>query len=273
MRGVISAGMVSALETLGLTHAFDGIYGSSAGAINAAYFLAGQAALGTAIYYEDINNSRFIDLRRALTGRPIVDLGFLLDDVARQRKPLAVDRVIGAASPLTIIATDVADESATAFRGFTDGRRLFEALRAGATMPVVAGAPQEIDGRRYLDASLSQPIPLHSAEQDGHTHVLVLMTRSGAMAARPSAFDRYFVGPRLRRVSPALALRYLDRAGPYSALVRAIEDGSGILGRAQVTGIRVDDLHISKLERRREVLLAGARRGAEAVIAAFQSHR
>ena len=90
MRGVISAGMVSALETLGLTHAFDGIYGSSAGAINAAYFLAGQAAVGTAIYYEDINNRQFIDLRRALTGRPIVDLGFLLDDVARQRKPPAL---------------------------------------------------------------------------------------------------------------------------------------------------------------------------------------
>ena len=62
MRGVVSAGMVSALEELGLTHAFDAVYGSSAGAINAAYFLAGQARLGTTIYYEDINNARFIDL-------------------------------------------------------------------------------------------------------------------------------------------------------------------------------------------------------------------
>ena len=57
------------------------MYGSSAGAINAAYFLAGQARLGTTIYYEDINNAQFIDLLRPLRGRPIVDLGFLLDDV------------------------------------------------------------------------------------------------------------------------------------------------------------------------------------------------
>src|SRR5262245_41451751 len=65
MRGVVSAGMVWALEDLGLTGAFDAIYGSSAGSINAAYFLGGQAGLGTRIYYEDINNARFIDLRRA----------------------------------------------------------------------------------------------------------------------------------------------------------------------------------------------------------------
>src|SRR6476659_5599828 len=76
MRGVVSAGMVSALEELGLVDSFDAVYGSSAGAINAAYFLAGQAAFGTTIYVEDINNSRFISLPRLFTGRPIVDLGF-----------------------------------------------------------------------------------------------------------------------------------------------------------------------------------------------------
>jgi hypothetical protein len=64
MRGVVSAGMVAALEQLGLTDAFDAVYGSSAGAINGAYFLAGQANLGVTIYSEDINNRHFIDLRR-----------------------------------------------------------------------------------------------------------------------------------------------------------------------------------------------------------------
>jgi predicted patatin/cPLA2 family phospholipase len=270
MRGVVSAGMVSALEDLGMTHAFDAVYGSSAGAINAAYFLAGQAKVGTSIYYEDINNRRFIDLRRALTRRPIVDLDFLIDEIARRRKPLAIDRVLGARSPLSVIATDVGGECVATFRDFADDRRLFDALRAGATMPVVAGAPCEIDGHRYLDASLSEPIPVPTAETDGHTHVLVLLTRAGAMRARPSAFDRYFVGPRLRRVSPALALRYLERAGPYTALVRAIDAGTGPLGRAQVTGIRVAGLRISKLECQHDVLVAGARRGADAVRRAFE---
>jgi predicted patatin/cPLA2 family phospholipase len=231
MRGVISAGMVWALEDLGLVSAFDAVYGSSAGAINAAYFLAGQAGLGTTIYYEDINNRAFIDLARPLLGRPIVNLPYLLDDVARHRKRLEVARVIGSTAPLTVLATDVDSQSSSVLEGFVDGPALFAALRASATMPIVAGGPFLHQGRRYLDASLSEPIPIITAETRGHTHILVLLTRSGAMQPRPSALDRYFVGPRLHRMSPGL--------------------------------------HISRLERRPAVLRAGATKGYDAVMAAL----
>jgi len=270
MRGVISAGMVSALESFGLTDAFDAVYGSSAGAINAAYFLAGQATLGTRIYYEDINNAAFIDFARAVRGRPIVDLGFLLDDVAVHRKPLDAARVIACASPLTVMATDVDSQQAVALRNFATARDLVAALRAGATMPVVAGPPQRVGGQRYLDASLSEPIPVPIAEADGCTHILVLLTRGAKMRTRPSAFDRYFVAPRLRRLSKPLAIRYLDRAKPYGALMAAIERGTGPLGRAQVLAIRVRDLTIGKLECRGETLRLGAEAGFRAVADAFQ---
>ena len=273
MRGVISAGMASALESLGLTDAFDAVYGSSAGAINAAYFLARQAALGTTIYYEDINSPRFIDLKRAFLGRPIVDLGFLLDDVIVRRKRLDTELVLASRSPLAVLATDVDARTACVLRGFADRHSLFDALRAGATMPVVAGDPREVGGLRYLDASLSEPIPVPAAERDGHTHILVLMTRSGAMNAQPSAFDRYFVAPRLRRLSPALAAQYMTRAVPYAAVLRCIDAGTGPLGRAHVLGIRVAGLHISKLECRADVLRQGATLGAEAINQAFDGSK
>jgi predicted patatin/cPLA2 family phospholipase len=269
MRGVVSAGMVSALEELELTHAFDAVYGSSAGAINAAYFLAGQARLGTTIYYEDINNRQFIDLFRPLRGRPIVNLAFLLDDVVEHRKRLDVGALLAAASPLTVLATDVQARAARPLRGFRDRSHAISALRASATMPVVAGPPVEYDGRAFLDASITEPIPVPTAEADGCTHAVVLLTRAAGMRPRPSAFDRYFVGPRLRRLSPELAARYLNRAGPYTDLVRAIDAGTGPLGRTQVIGIRVPDLHISKLERRGDVLREGATRGYDAVMDVF----
>ena len=156
MRAVVSAGMVWALEHLGLTHAFDAVYGSSAGAINAAYFLAGQAAVGTTIYYEDINNRKFINLWRAIGSRPILDLGYLLDEVAIRRKPLDVARVIGAASPLSVMATDAATGRRAILRNFSDGRDLIAAMRAGATMPIVAGQPATYGTGRYFDASLTE---------------------------------------------------------------------------------------------------------------------
>jgi predicted patatin/cPLA2 family phospholipase len=269
MRGVVSAGMVWALEDLGYTHAFDAVYGSSAGAINAAYFLAGQAGMGTTIYFEDINNRSFIDLTRARRGQPIVNLEFLLDDVARRRKRLDFERVLMSRTPLAVLATDVATQRAVAFRNFTDRTQLFGAMRAGATMPIVAGGPFQHEGRLLLDASLTEPIPLPTAESGGHTHIVVLLTRSGLMRPKPSAFDRYFVGPRLRRISPALAASYLTRSRPYSTLIRAIDAGRGLSGTAQVMGIRVPGLHVGKLERRRDVLAAAARQGYTAVEALF----
>jgi predicted patatin/cPLA2 family phospholipase len=267
MRGVISAGMVWALEDLGFGTAFDAVYGSSAGAINAAYFLGGQAGVGTRIYYEDINSREFIDLGRPLRGRPILDLGFLLDHVATARKPLDVARVMRAASPLTVLATDVDAERAAAFTDFQSARDLLDALRAGATMPIVAGTPFGYRGGRYLDASLSEPIPVPTAERAGHTHVLALLTRGGLMRARPSAFDRYFVGPRLKRVSATLATRYLRRAEPYQALLHAIDAGTGPSGQALVLGIRAPGLHVGRLERRGGILEAGAMAGYRAVTA------
>jgi predicted patatin/cPLA2 family phospholipase len=266
MRGVISAGMVSALGDLGYLRAFDAVYGSSAGAINAAYFLAGQAGLGTTIYYEDINNRAFISLRRAAAGRPIVDLAYLLDDVVIHRKRLDVDRVLSSPTPLSVLATDLDTRASRVLGPFDDAVRLFGALRASATMPVVAGGPFVHEQRRYLDASLSEPIPVPTAEARGHTHVLALLTRSGAMRPHPSAFDRYFVGPRLRRISPALATQYLDRAGPYSALLRAIDAGRGPLGRAEVVGLRVEGLRVSKLECRAAILKAAAASGYRTVL-------
>lgn len=270
MRGVISAGMVSALESLGMIDAFDAVYGSSAGAINAAYFLAGQASLGSTIYFQDINNSRFIDLSRAFLGRPIVNLEYLFGDVMRRRKILDVDRVLASGAPLTVIATDVDTRMSQPLDRFATADQLMGGLRASATMPVIAGHPHEFGGRRYLDASISEPVPVPTAERRGHTHVLALLTRGRGMRPQASAFDRYFVGPRLRRMSAELATLYLARGGPYSELARHIDAGAGPLGQAQVLGVRVTDLHISKLERRREVLEAGAARGRDAILALFR---
>lgn len=269
MRGVVSAGMVAALEHLGLTHAFDAVYGSSAGAINGAYFLAGQAGLGSTIYSEDINNRQFIDLRRPLRGRPIVDLGFLLEHVARRLKPLDTSGVLASTSPLTVIATDVAASSMSALRNFASGDALFAALRAGATMPIVAGPPVSYAGRMYLDASLTQPIPVPVAEADGCTHILALLTRPTAGGPGSSWLDRWYVLPRLKRISPGLAALYANRRAPYAALLQEISAGRGPAGKAVVLGIRPAGPEVSRLERDASALKAACARGFDGVMQIF----
>lgn len=268
MRGVIAAGMVSALEELGLTHAFDGVYGSSAGAICGAYFLAGQAEIGARIFTEDINNRRFASRLRTFSERPIVDLNYLVDDVMVGTKPLNTARVLASSTPLVVVATDVASASPSLLENFVDGDELRAALRAGATMPIIAGPPHPFRGRRYFDASLTEPIPLPSADRAGFTHIVVLLTRPRGVPRAVSRFDRFVVGPRLARVSAPLAEGYLARTAPYANLQNEIASGRSSRG-AQVLGIR-PHLTVRKLERDRTRLLAGAASGRAAILAALK---
>src|ERR1035437_1397818 len=60
--GALTGGMVVALEELGISpELFDIIIGTSAGAINGAYFLSGNAKEGVDIYTEHLAQHNFID--------------------------------------------------------------------------------------------------------------------------------------------------------------------------------------------------------------------
>ncbi len=264
MRAVVAGGMVSALAAIGLSDAFDVVFGSSAGAICGAYFLAGQTELGIRIFSEDINNARFVRRSRLLTGAPIIDLDFLVNDVMVRVKPLNVDAVLRSPTPLHVVGTDVASGEARSLDGFASGDELRSALRAGATMPIVAGGPQPFRGRHYFDASLSEPIPLRSAIAAGASHVVALLTRPRGVPRRVSWFDRWIIGPRLRRIQPTLADRYLSRTSPYQAIQDEIESGWSANHRAEILGIR-PSITLSKLEMRSARLLDGAQSGSEAV--------
>ena len=92
MRGVVSAGMASALEQLKLRDAFDEVHGASAGAFNGAFFMAGQAAYMTSLYWRGFGDPRFVSLRRALRGEgPAFDMDYVVDGIWARGRPLRMD--------------------------------------------------------------------------------------------------------------------------------------------------------------------------------------
>src|SRR5438477_12775484 len=132
MRGVISCAALMGLEDLGMTPVFDEVYGASAGAVNAAYFLAGQAAYATTIYYQKINNTRFI---RRLWHRQIVDIDVLFDSIVAHEYPLHVARVLASRSQFFIAIADA--HTGEAFLGHAQASEvpLLTLLKASSAMP------------------------------------------------------------------------------------------------------------------------------------------
>src|SRR5262245_21222789 len=190
MRGVISCASLMALEELGLTDVFDEVYGTSAGALNAAYFLAGQAGFATTIYYQKINNSRFI---RHLWHRPIVNLDDLFDSVIAGDRPLSIEKVLASRSRLFITIADAA--TGEAFLGLAQSNEtpLLTLLKARSAMPLLYNSVVEVGGRNCFDGGLINPIPIAEAIEAGCTDLVVLLTRPESFRqCCPSRLEQHF---------------------------------------------------------------------------------
>ncbi len=224
MRGVVSAGMLKAFEHLQLLTAFDVVYGSSAGALNGAFFLASQSAYGLSIYFEEINNSSFISLGRSVTRNPVMSLDYLLGDVMIRRKILDWRAVLDSPIELKVVATSLEDLRVRLLTDFRDREHLFAALRASSSVPLIAGPPSVVDGERFLDALLLEPIAYRSAIRDGCTHVLVLLTRpEGKLNGKPTLFERHVLGRWIASLEPRLRDAYLAQEHAYDRKVSRLK--------------------------------------------------
>jgi predicted patatin/cPLA2 family phospholipase len=204
MRGAYTGGMGHALHDAGLEPFFDVVYGSSAGAYVGAALVLGNGHGAGLIFHEDMACRAFADPRRLGTRRPVVSLDHLIDEIMVTAKPLPWERLRDSAVPLRVIATAVDDLSPHVL----DPRTVAEwraAMRATATIPYLAGPAVALHGRRWIDGSVTEPLPVPRALADGATHVLALLNRTVAGLRRyhPAAARARWTGA-LDRVTPGL---------------------------------------------------------------------
>jgi len=221
MRGTISAGMALALDELGLVSAFDAVYGASAGAITGAWLLSRpQGLLG---WTEPAYARAFIRRSALLRGRPVADIRALIEELYQTTFPMDFAAVLASPVEFHPLATDAATGQSTDLRplcGTPADLRL--ALRASAALPLLAGPPVQLDGRRFYDAGLSESVPYRTALAQGATHVLVLRSRRGPIAVPedgrgPARSARVIARTALRRETPALRAAFLGRDARLAA--------------------------------------------------------
>jgi predicted patatin/cPLA2 family phospholipase len=213
MRGAVSGGMALGLHELGLGNAFDAAYGSSAGTLNAMWLVSGRVREGIPTWIDPTLVHELINPRRLLRGGPVVDITTLVEERYEQLAPGLFEDVLGADTELHPLATVVETAEAVDLRGdIADSRTLRLALRATACLPLLAGPPVELGGRRLIDAGLSAAIPFRKALADGATHVLILRSRRYGERVEPSTgFGAALTGRMLRRMSPALERAFRTR--------------------------------------------------------------
>lgn len=226
-RATFSAGMAAAVEDHGLTPLLDDVYGVSAGSLNAAWLVAGKAREAMAPWTSRSVMRGTIDPRRLLRGGRVVDLEHLVEHVYVREVPMPFATIL--ASPVTYhpMATDADTGASTDLAPLLDGPpALRRALQASSTLPVLAGPPVALGGRRWVDGGLAEPVAVHTALARGATHLIVLRTHAAAhVPAEPPSVVDAIVRRWLRRHAPGVVDAWVHR-----------------VARARETEARLDEL-------------------------------
>lgn len=180
MRGAWAAGVLAFLQKHN-PRQYDRVYAASSGACSAAYFVAGMFQPGLTIWRE--HACKVVSKINLLRHKPVIDIAYLVDHVFRRHVPLSVEALQNSSTSLYIVLTDCHTGKPVYFHARDE--RIFDALRATASMPLATRGYEYVDGHPFADGGVSDPIPIQRAIDDGATDITVVLTHSPDMRLRP----------------------------------------------------------------------------------------
>ena len=267
-RGAYSSGMTIAIERHGLLPSFDAVYGSSAGALNAAWLLCERAESTIHAWWEPAILRSTIDPRRALRGRPVVDTNHLVHTVYTKVMPMGFQEVLDSEVEFHPLATDAdTGESVDLHDTLRDKASLQAALRASTAMPLLSGPPIVIDGRRFTDAGVSEAVPVRTALDQGATHIVALRTRrSDELPTPPTRAERLLLSRWFNRHAPGAFESWRNRESIRSHEEYLMETHPAVLQIRPPLG----SSYIGRTERRKEPLRQAVEIGLSAALDALR---
>ena len=266
-RGAYSSGMTIPIEQLGLLPLFDAVYGSSAGALNGAWLLCGRAESTKHAWWDPTIMRTTIAPRRALRGRPIVDTRFLVDTVYTEIMPMGFEEILESTVEFHPIATDAGTGLPADLHDLIHDRpSLQAALRASTAMPLLAGRPIELGGRSFVDAGVSEAVPVRTALAQHATHLVALRTkRTDETTSAPSGAERLVLSRWLARHAPGALDPWLNRVAIRAEEERLLATHPASLQIRPPLG----SVRIGRTERREGPLRTAVETGRQATLAAL----
>ena len=183
MRGLFSAGVMDVLMERGFKP--DGVIGVSAGACFGCNYVSNQP--GRAIRYNKLmaHDSRFCGLKSLLTSGDIYNAEFAYHTMPNEIDIFDNEAYMRSDMDFYVVCTDVEKGEPVYKKCDFSGDRLFDWIRASASMPVVSRVV-DLDGYKLLDGGISDSIPLEYFESIGYGRNIVVLTQPKGYRKHPS---------------------------------------------------------------------------------------
>lgn len=216
LRGIYGAGVLDYCMDNDLQ--FDLCCGVSAGAANLISYQAGQSRRNLMFYLDYAFRKEYMSMDNFLKSGSYLNLDYIYGTLtnAGGENPLDFSAVCRNPSVLTIVSTNAETGRARYFDKSEMETNHYDILKATCAIPVVC-RPQVIDGNRYFDGALSDPVPIRYALDSGCDKVVLILTKP-QHHLKPSKADK--------RLSLLIRNRYPEAAKDLK--LRAVRYAQGV---------------------------------------------
>lgn len=179
---VLEGGAMRGLYTAGVLDVFmqndikvDTILGVSAGALFGINYKSKQ--IGRALRYnlKYAHDKRYMGMYSLITTGDVMNKDFCFNKLIYELDPFDIETYNKSKVEFYAVVTNVETGKAE-YIMIKDGGKDLEYLRASGSMPFVSNLV-EINGNKYLDGAVADPIPLKKAIEMGYEKIIVVQTR------------------------------------------------------------------------------------------------
>lgn len=257
MRCVFTAGVLDSIHEVARNR-FDFIVSVSAGSGCGVSFIADQKGRSQKIFVDYLSTSEFIDFRRFLKGRHIMDLGYAIREINDKMLPINFEKFNASRTKFYTILTCAESGEAECIQ--PEPEDLIEAIIASCNLPYLTTTPAIYKGRKYVDGGVATPIPVQQAIDLGATKVVVITTRPRGFRKKQSSFFHKVMSPFFKDFKNLKELLTKDYV-IYNHNKYFIENFNS--DKTELILIEPpEDFMVDRLTTRRETLLQGYAMGA-----------
>ncbi|OAB32073.1 patatin family protein [Paenibacillus macquariensis subsp. defensor] len=230
LRPIFSAGVMDAL--LDQEVMFPYCIGVSAGISNGFSYISRQTRRNLDILEKYRHDKRYIGVRNFLRSRSLFGLDFIFREIPNMLLPFNTETFHKYTGQLIVGVTNAHSGEPEYMNGLEIDDH-WTMLRATCALPLFFPAI-EMNGTKYYDGGLSDPIPIRKAITDGNDKHLIVLTQPKGYV-KPISKENAMVGKLLKRKYPNLEEILLTRHIKYNETVAFCEqlekDGQAIILR------------------------------------------
>lgn len=217
-RPIFSSGVMDALLSADIMLPY--CIGVSAGISDGVSYISRQKGRNLEIVRKYRNDKRYMGKRNFRKCRSLFGLDFVFGEIPDELVPFDkqtfMDYEGSCIAGLTNAETGEAE--------YKDTKKMdekYSILRATCAMPMFFPAI-EVDGQKYYDGGIADPVPVDKAMQDGCDKLVIVLTQPKGFVKRLGKYDR--LGARvLAGRFPAMKEAILSRADRYNEVIKKCE--------------------------------------------------